>query len=302
MEPGRLRFGEHSVSLEAGIPRFTPGSSYSHGNFERLRTEHATLQLDSKNGTSDRRNTILKRTGWPVEYFRGKTVLECGCGAGPDTEILLSMGAKVVAVDLAGVDVAAANLGQRPELCLVQASIADLPFKAQSFDIVFCHRVIMHTPDPKGILDHILRFVKPEGAVFVHSYSRDLFQMARWKYAMRPLTKRIDPERLYRFIESAAPTMFRITEALNKSKVGKRISWHFVPFMNYSQKPELMQMTDETLLEYAIHDTFDALSPPYDNPLSVADFETAARKHLKAPWEIVRGSAITYLRSRLARS
>ena len=295
-----FQFGEVSIPVTAGIPRFTSTGSYSSGNFERLRTEHATLQLDSKNGTQDRRNTILKRTNWPAEYFRGKTVLECGCGAGPDTEVLLAMGAKVVAVDLAGLDVASANLGQRPELCLVQASIADLPLKEQCFDIVFCHRVIMHTPDPRATLDHILRFVKPEGAVFVHSYSRDFFQMARWKYLMRPFTKRMAPERLYQAVKTAAPMMFRITNRLNKTRLGRRLSWHAVPFLNYSQKPEFSEMTDTALLEYAVHDTFDALSPPYDNPLSTRDFERAAHKHLKRPWEVVKGSAITLLRSRIA--
>jgi SAM-dependent methyltransferase len=67
-------------------------------------------------------------------------VLECGCGAGPDTEILLKLGARVVSVDLAGVDVAQNNLGEQESLCLEQASIENLPFNTASFDIVFCHK------------------------------------------------------------------------------------------------------------------------------------------------------------------
>ncbi|MHB9881291.1 class I SAM-dependent methyltransferase [Pacificimonas sp. ICDLI1SI03] len=300
IKSNELIFDDVVIPLEDGIPRFIQGGSYSAGNFEKLRTAHATLQLDSRNGTTDRYDTILRRTGWSPDFFKGKTVLECGCGAGPDTEILLAMGAKVVAVDLAGLDVARANLGDRPDLCLVQASIADLPLLPHSFDIVFCHRVIMHTPDPKVTLDHILRFVKPDGAVFVHSYSRDIFQMARWKYVLRPLTKRMSPERLYRMIHRAAPVMFRLTQVLNRSRLGRRISWHFLPFLNYSAKPEFSGMSDVAMLEYAVHDTFDALSPPYDSPLSERDFKEAADMHLKGDWEVETGSAITLLRSRVA--
>jgi len=88
---------KHRFVIRNGIPRFTPDISYSE-NFALLREKHAELQLDSRNGTTDRYDTILDRTQWPIEFFKGKTVLECGCGAGPDTEILLLLGCKVVSV------------------------------------------------------------------------------------------------------------------------------------------------------------------------------------------------------------
>ena len=90
---GWLEFGDTRVRVRNGIPRFTPDSGYTD-NFALLRQKHARLQLDSVNGTTDRRDTLLRRTNWPAEYFLDKVVLECGCGAGPDTEILLSLGAR----------------------------------------------------------------------------------------------------------------------------------------------------------------------------------------------------------------
>ena len=121
-----LVFGEHLVPIRNGIARFTPDRSYGTGNFSRLRERHPKLQLDSYNMTSDRYDTILQRTNWPQTFFKGKAVLECGCGVGPDTEILLSLGARVLAVDLTNLDTALSNLGQNPDLCFVQADIAEM--------------------------------------------------------------------------------------------------------------------------------------------------------------------------------
>lgn len=295
-----LRFGDKTIPVVDGIPRFTPSDTYVSGNFSRLREHHATLQLDSKNGTTDRRDTILQRTGWPAGAFAGKTVLECGCGAGPDTEVLLSLGARVVAVDLAGIDVARANIGERPDVCFVQASIMDLPFAYESFDIVFCHRVIMHTPNPRWTLDHILRFVKPGGAVFVHSYARSFQQMFRWKYLLRPLTKRIDAEKLYNFIKAYAPFAYALTSVIRKIPGGKYFNYVCVPFFNYSHVPAFAKWNREKLIEFGVHDTFDALSPAFDDPIPADIMRNIARNWLKRPFEIKEHPSITILRTQIA--
>lgn len=295
-----LRFGKKSIPVVDGIPRFTPSDTYVSGNFSRLREKHSALQLDSKNGTTDRRDTILRRTGWPAGAFAGKTILECGCGAGPDTEVLLSLGARVVAVDLAGSDIARANLGDRPELCLVQASIADLPFAPESFDMVFCHRVIMHTPNPRWTLDHILRFAKPDGAVFVHSYARSFQQMFRWKYLLRPLTKHMDAEKLYNIIKAYAPFAYWLTTIIRKIPGGKYFNYVCVPFFNYNYVPAFSKWSREKLIEMGVHDTFDALSPAYDDPIPPDVMRNIARNWLKRPFEVVEDPSITILRTQMA--
>jgi SAM-dependent methyltransferase len=280
-----------------GIPRFTPDSSYSTGNFAKLRERHASLQLDSRNGTTDRYDTFLQRTKWPVDFLRGKLVLECGCGAGPDTEILLRLGARVVAVDIAGLDIAAANIGENPNVQFVQASITDLPFRREQFDVVFCHRVLQHTPNPEHTLDHILGFVRPDGHAFVHSYARTWQQMLRWKYAFRPFTKRLDPERLYAGISAYAEAAFKLTNAVRKLPGGRYFNHVVVPFLNYRHVPQFQELDDQQVVEYGIHDTFDALSPPYDSPLSAAKMRAIAAKHLTRPFIVDELPAITLLRT-----
>jgi SAM-dependent methyltransferase len=292
-----LMFGATKVSIRNGIPRFTPDLSYSTGNFSLLREQHARLQLDSANGTTDRRDTVLLRTGWPQEFFRDKLVLECGSGAGPDTEILRGFGARVVSADLAGLDICQRNVGHVGRGCLIQADITRLPLRPRSFDIVFCHRVLQHTPNPVQTLDHILSFVRPGGVAFVHSYARTAFQMLRWKYALRPITKRMKPERLYRMIEASAPPLFWLTEQMYKVKGGRRLAFAFVPLLNYSGLPKFASMSRQALLEYAIHDTYDALSPPYDTPVSARQMRAIASRHLNGKFEVSEQSTITLLRS-----
>lgn len=293
---GWLEFGAARVEVRNGIPRFTPDTGYTD-NFALLRQKHAKLQLDSVNGTTDRRDTLLRRTNWPAEYFLDKVVLECGCGAGPDTEILLSLGAKVLSVDLAGVDAARDNTAGSPAVQFVQASIDDLPLRRQSFDIVFCHRVLQHTPQPRRTLSHVLQFVKPNGTVFVHSYSSSLRQRLRWKYALLPLTNKLAPQTLYRIIRAYAKPAFYLTSVTGRSRLGRRLNWIFVPFLNYRHAQKFRGVPEETLLEYAVHDTFDALSPKFDRPSSVSAMRSIASSVLRRPFEVVDDGTVTLLRT-----
>jgi len=281
-----------------GIPRFIPDISYA-GNFALQWETFSKLQLDSQNKTTDKYDTILTRTQWPPQFFKGKTVLECGCGAGSDTEILLSLGCKVVAVDLAASDVAKKNVNDNPNVQFVQASITDLPLKKKSFDIVYCHRVLQHTPDPEKPLAHILQFVKDDGSVFVHSYANTFFQRFRWKYFLLPITRRLRPETLYNIIRRCSKPLWHFTNLTNKTKIGRAFNWFFVPFANYRHLPQYNNMSDEDMLEYAILVTFDALGPKHDHPIELSAMRKIASALLNRPFEIIEDRTIMLLRTKL---
>ena len=234
--------------------------------------------------------------------IKDKLILECGCGAGPDTEILLDLGAKVLSVDIAGLEITFNNLGENPKLQLLQASLLDLPLKKNHFDIVFCHRVLQHTPKPELVLNEILSYVKIGGGVFIHSYARSLMQMVRWKYFLRPLTKQISPTLLYNMIEASAPYMYSITNKLHAAgKIGRAINYFTIPFINYRHVNYFKEKQDTWIIEYGIHDTFDALSPKYDRPISAKKLKKIASKALndkKIPWEVIETKGITLLRKK----
>jgi len=107
--------------------------------------------------------------------FRGRTVLEAGCGkgrhsrsvAGWDPEQLLS-------VDLSSaVYLAAANTAEFPQVSCVRADLLDLPFPDGRFDLVFCVGVLHHLADPQAGLRELWRVLKPGGTLCLWVYARE---------------------------------------------------------------------------------------------------------------------------------
>src|SRR5262245_18612139 len=85
--------GADSFAIRNRVPRFVSGSKYSDA-FGAQWKKYRLTQLDSYTGTSisrDRLRCCLGEELW--QTLAGKTVLECGCGAGRFTEILLGQGA-----------------------------------------------------------------------------------------------------------------------------------------------------------------------------------------------------------------
>src|SRR5687768_13118023 len=86
--------------MRNGIPRFVGKSNYAD-SFGAQWKKYRLTQLDSYVGfpiTHDRARRCIGGELWA--QLRGKDVLECGCGAGRFTEVLLLQGAHVTSVDL----------------------------------------------------------------------------------------------------------------------------------------------------------------------------------------------------------
>ena len=108
----------------------------------------------------------------------GLRVLEIGCGCGADAERFASNGAKYTGVDISSAAVeickkrfALANL----EACLIQADTEELPFAENSFDFVYSHGVLHHTPDTRSAIREIFRVLVPGGELAVMLYHRNSF-------------------------------------------------------------------------------------------------------------------------------
>lgn len=102
-------------------------------------------------------------------------VLEIGCGLGTDGAQFAKAGADYTGTDLTG---AAVDLARRRfELFELSGTfqIADaesLDFPDNSFDLVYSHGVLHHTPDTAGAVREIHRVLRPGGRAVIMIYHR----------------------------------------------------------------------------------------------------------------------------------
>lgn len=109
---------------------------------------------------------------------KGLKVLEIGCGLGTDGAQFARAGAEYTGVDLTD---AAIELAQkRFELFNLPgnfqtADAEKLDFADNSFDLVYSHGVLHHTPDTEGAVREIYRVLRPGGRAVVMLYHRDSY-------------------------------------------------------------------------------------------------------------------------------
>jgi ubiquinone/menaquinone biosynthesis C-methylase UbiE len=119
--------------------------------------------------------------------YRGKRVLEVGCGMGCMAMNWAQQGALVTAVDLN--PVAVAQTRRRFELFGLAGEILEvdgerLPFDDRTFDYVYSWGVLHHTPGTKPAVDELHRVLKPGGRAGVMLYNREslLYRIVvRWQ-------------------------------------------------------------------------------------------------------------------------
>ena len=112
------------------------------------------------------------------ERTRALRVLEIGCGCGSDAERFARAGADYTAVDLTK---AAVGITRRRfqlaglEGRFVQGDAENLPFADDSFNLVYSHGVLHHTPDTPRAIREAHRVLSPGGRAVIMLYYRDSF-------------------------------------------------------------------------------------------------------------------------------
>lgn len=144
--------------------------------FERQWRSYGRLRrLFGKDAAGMARNLVGPRMGGSIDaaWYRGRRVLDAGCGHGRYLAAFASLGAQVVGLDIGrGPEAAGAPLTD-PAISVVQGSVLAPPFGEAAFDLVFSDGVLHHTPDARAAYLALARLVKPGGAFYVWVYPRE---------------------------------------------------------------------------------------------------------------------------------
>jgi len=168
----RNYWNEHIHDLE--ISRQAPGSRAFFADLDQYHFEklHHLLRLVDFDG------------------YRGKRVLDVGCGAGTDLVRFAKGGALVSGVDISPSAVALArqNFSQQDlEADLREADGEHLPYADGTFDLVFAHGVVQYTPDSRALVEECRRVLKPGGDAIFQVYNRISWLNALSKVMKVPL-------------------------------------------------------------------------------------------------------------------
>ncbi len=236
-----------------GVPRFVPDDSYvSSFSFEW--NTHDTTQLDSARGDAMSLTQLQQKTGLDARQLAGKLALDAGVGTGRFSEVLTSLGAQAIGVDLSlAVEAAQKNLGGRDDVLIAQADIGRLPFAPETFDVIVSIGVLHHTPDTRKHFEALVPLLKRGGTIAIWVYPDE------GDYAVRnhwiPWVNKIPSRMFYEWCR-----------------------W-FVPFVNRRKGSRLQQLAQRLFpysqqsygIENDILDTFDGYSPRYHGTHSPAE-------------------------------
>lgn len=109
---------------------------------------------------------------YDLETFRGKEVLECGCGGGQHTRFMAPYAARVTAVDLNTSDLARERNKEFANVEFVEGDIATMNL-GKKFDVVISIGVVHHTDDPDKTMANLAAHLKPGGLLIVWVYSKE---------------------------------------------------------------------------------------------------------------------------------
>ena len=158
--------------------------------FEKLWAPYEQKPFDESVQLFARR---LNLVNFDPEFFRGKKVLDAGCGGGRNAIAMAQLGAaEVYGIDIGRQGIV--NASQRAagfgNVEFREASILEIPFEDETFDFVWCAGVLMITDDEDQALDELTRVLKPGGLMYLLVYADEGM---RWPLinALRPLARRI---------------------------------------------------------------------------------------------------------------
>jgi 2-polyprenyl-3-methyl-5-hydroxy-6-metoxy-1,4-benzoquinol methylase len=259
------------------IPRFVPQDNYA-ASFGLQWNKFRTTQLDSFSGLSISKDRLARLADGSLEIFKGKKVLEAGCGAGRFTEIMLSAGATVFAADLSeAVEANYKNCSKFKNYFVCQADLLHLPVSLEQFDIVVCIGVIQHTPDPEKAMAALCSHVKPGGLLIIDHYTYG-YPVTPVRRVLRSILLKTSKSFSMKFCQVLTHVLWPIHIGLWKMRgipAANRLRSIFLtlsPLVDYQDA--YPQLSPKMMHEWAMLDTHDTLTDVYKHLRSVEEIET----------------------------
>ena len=109
------------------------------------------------------------------DAWRGRDVLDLGCGAGVEVVRFARAGARVAGVDIAERAIALTRENLAQQGLPARLEVADgeaLPFPAGSFDFVYAHGVVQYTTDDRRLVTECHRVLRRGGLAMFQAYNR----------------------------------------------------------------------------------------------------------------------------------
>jgi SAM-dependent methyltransferase len=143
-------------------------------DFQWAELPKGRYMLENEQFRAEAPGYVQEFTGLPADWFRGKSVLDAGCGLGRYSWALCQLGARVTSIDQS-----ASGLQRTAEACrdypghrTVQVDLLQpLPLD-ESFDLVWSFGVLHHTGDTYRAFTHVAQWVKPDGYLYVMVYGK----------------------------------------------------------------------------------------------------------------------------------
>jgi glycosyltransferase 2 family protein len=165
-------------------------------HFDALAPDYAgQLSAAARERVVARKVALTVRTLREAGIGPGSRLLDAGCGQGWYVAALVAAGYRVVGIDLAPGQIAAARAATGAGAGFAAASVLALPFARGAFDAALAVNVLHHAGDrgdQDAALAEMARAVRPGGLVFVHEISTANPLYRLYMAYLFPLWKRID--------------------------------------------------------------------------------------------------------------
>ncbi|MGI4850779.1 MAG: class I SAM-dependent methyltransferase [Janthinobacterium lividum] len=149
----------------------------------------------------------------------GKNVLEIGLGLGADHQQFAEAGANLYGIDITDRAVFMTRerlLLQDLKSCLIQGDAEKLPYKNNSFDLVYSWGVLHHSPNTQCAIDEVYRVLKPgQKAKIMIYHKKSIVGFMLWlRYGLAAGKPFISWDYLYsNYLESPGTKAYSIQEA-----------------------------------------------------------------------------------------